>query len=150
MKPRSGASPRIRVVRLRDGEGEARRKAVLMECRESISFLLLLLKGGQGAGTSWRACCSEELAEGKVCGEGAAAVQETSGPRGLVFGVPGGHRPWKSKEWTTLSSTSLVLWVHCVRRKVKERSVKRRKWEFVLRKAKQLNQDKRKVFCKCH
>lgn len=31
MKPTSGASPRIKVVRLSDGEGEARRKAGLLD-----------------------------------------------------------------------------------------------------------------------
>lgn len=43
----SGASPRISVLWLSDGDGEARRKAGLVECSES--FLLLLLNKGQGA-----------------------------------------------------------------------------------------------------
>lgn len=47
IKPTSGASPRFKVARLSDGEGEARRKAGLMECSESL--LLLRLNGGQGA-----------------------------------------------------------------------------------------------------
>lgn len=90
MKPMSGASPRIKVVRLSDGEGEARRKAGLMECRESL-LLLLLLNGGQGAATGWRTRCPEQPAEGEGSVEGAA-VLETSKSRGVVFGVPGGHR----------------------------------------------------------
>lgn len=102
----SGASPRIRVVRLSDGEGEARRKAGLIECSESL--LLLLLNGGQGATTGRRASCREQPAggEGSVVG---AAMLETSRTRGVVFGAPGGHRPCKSEEWTILSSTSFVL-----------------------------------------
>lgn len=51
IKPTSGASPRAKVARLSDGEGEARRKAGLMECSESL--LLRLLKGGQGPATGW-------------------------------------------------------------------------------------------------
>lgn len=86
----SGASPRIKVVRLSDGEGEARRKAGLMECSESL--LLLLLNGGQGVGTGWQACCRGQPAEVEGSGEDAA-VLGTSRPRGVVFGVPGGHRP---------------------------------------------------------
>lgn len=82
IKPISGASPRIKVVRLSDGEGEARRKAGLMECSESL--LLLLRNGGQ---TGWR----EQPAEGEGSVEGATTL-ETSRPRGEVFGVPGGHR----------------------------------------------------------
>lgn len=109
IKPRSGASPRMKVVRLSDGEGDARRKAGLMECSESL-LLLLLLNGGQGATTSWWACsCREQPAESEGSVEGAAML-ETSRLRGEVFGVPGGHRPGvESKEWTILSSTSLVL-----------------------------------------
>lgn len=45
----SAASLRIKVGRLSDGDGEARRKAGLLECRESL--LLPLLNGGQGATT---------------------------------------------------------------------------------------------------
>ena len=87
----SGASPRIKVVRLSDGEGEARRKAGLMECSESL--LLLLLNGGQVAATGWRPCSREQPAEGEASGEeDAAAMLESSRPRGVVFGVPGGHR----------------------------------------------------------
>lgn len=122
--PTSGASPRIKVARLSDGEGEARRKAGLMECRESL--LLLLLNGGQGAATEWRVSCREQPTEAEGSGEGAAML-ETSRPRGVVFGVPGGHRSWKSKEWTALSSTSLVLRAHCVSRKQKKKSRKRGK-----------------------
>lgn len=87
IKPMSGALPRIKVVRLSDGEGEARRKAGLMECSESL--LLLLLNRGQGAATGWR----EQPAEEGEASVGGAAVLETSRPRGVVFGVPGGHRP---------------------------------------------------------
>lgn len=47
-KPTSAASPRIMGARARDGEGDARRKAGLMECNESR--LLFLVKGGQEAG----------------------------------------------------------------------------------------------------
>lgn len=86
----SGASPRIKVVRLSDGEGEARRKAGLMECSESL--FLLLLNGGQGVVTGWRDCCPEQPAEVEGSGEDAA-VLGTSRLRGVVFGVPGGHRP---------------------------------------------------------
>lgn len=86
----SGASPRIKVARLSDGEGEARRKAGLMECSESL--LLLLLNGGQAAVTGWRPYCRVQPAEGEGSEEGAA-VLETSRPRGVVFGVPGGHGP---------------------------------------------------------
>lgn len=85
------ASSKIHVVRLSGGEGEARRKAGLMECSESL-LLLLLLNGGQGAATGWRACWPEQPAEGECSVEGAAML-ETSRPRGVVFGVPGGHRP---------------------------------------------------------
>lgn len=45
----SGASSRIKPARLNDGEGEARRKAGLVECSESL--LLILLKWGQGVTT---------------------------------------------------------------------------------------------------
>lgn len=86
----SGASPRIKVVRLSDGEGEARRKAGLIECRESL--LLLLPNGGQGATTDWRASCREQPAGGEGPAVGAALL-ETSRTRGVVFGVPGGQRP---------------------------------------------------------
>lgn len=89
IKPMSGASPRIKVVRLIVGEGDARRKAGLMECSESL--LLLLLNGGQGEAAGWWACCREQPAEGEASA-GGAAVLETTGPRGVVFGVPGGHR----------------------------------------------------------
>lgn len=85
----SGASPRIRVVWLSDGDGEARRKAGLIECRESL--LLLLLNGGQGAATDFLACCREQPAEGEGSVVGAA-VLELSRTSGVVFGVPGGHR----------------------------------------------------------
>lgn len=73
----SGALPRIKVARPSDGEGEARRKAGLMECSESL--LLLLLNVGQPV-------------EGDTSVK-IAAVLETSWPRGVVFGVPGGHKP---------------------------------------------------------
>lgn len=102
----SAVLPCIKVARLSGGEGEARRKAGLMECSESL--LLLLLNGGQGVATAWGVCCPEQPAEGEGSVEGAA-VLETSRPKGEVFGLPEGHRPFKSKEWTTLSSTSLVL-----------------------------------------
>lgn len=102
----SAASPCIKVARLSGGEGEARRKAGLMECSESL--LLLLLNGGQGVDMASEECCPEQPAEGEGSVEGAA-VLETSRLRGVVFGVPERHRPFKSKEWTTLSSTSLVL-----------------------------------------
>ncbi len=91
IKPMSGASPRIKVVRLSDGEGEARRKAGLMECSESL--LLLLLNRGQAAATGLPACCREQPAEEEGEAVGGAAVLETSRTRGVVFGVPGGHRP---------------------------------------------------------
>jgi len=107
IKPLSGASPRIKVVRLSDGEGEARRKAGLMECSESL-LLLLLLNGGQGGATGWRGSCGKHPAE-REGSEEAAAGPETSRSRGVVFGVAGGHSPWTSYEWTILSSTSLVL-----------------------------------------
>lgn len=81
IKPMSGASPRIKEARLNEGDGEAKRKAGLIECRESL--LLLLLNGGQGAG-------QPAGDEGSV--EGAAAL-EASKPRGVVFGAPGGHMP---------------------------------------------------------
>lgn len=45
----SGASSRTKPDRLSDGEGEAKRKAGLVECSESL--LLPLLKWGQGATT---------------------------------------------------------------------------------------------------
>lgn len=91
IKPVSGASPGIKVARLSDGEGEARRKAGLMECSESLLLLLLLLNRGHGATTGWSASCGEQPAGGEASGE-VAVVLETSMPRGLVFGVPGGHR----------------------------------------------------------
>ncbi|KAF3839955.1 hypothetical protein F7725_018672 [Dissostichus mawsoni] len=91
IKPLSGASPRIKVVRLSDGEGEARRKAGLMECSESL-LLLLLLNGGQGGATGWRASCGKHQAE-REGSEEAAAGPETSRSRGVVFGVAGGHSP---------------------------------------------------------
>ena len=85
IKPRSGALPRIRAVRLSDGDGEARRKAGLIECSESLS--LLLLNMGQGAAKG----CREQPAEGEGSGVGAAALG-TSWFSGMVFGVPGGHK----------------------------------------------------------
>lgn len=91
LKPMSVVSPRINVVWLSDGEGEARRKAGLLECSESLLWLLLL-NGGQGAAIGRRACCPEQPAEGEDSVEGVA-MPETSGPRGVVFGVPGGHGP---------------------------------------------------------
>lgn len=90
IKLMSGALPRIKVVRLSDGEGEARRKAGLMECSESL--LLLLLNGGQGVAMGWPACCRKQPAEVEGSGEGAAMLG-TSRSTGVVFGVPGGHRP---------------------------------------------------------
>lgn len=78
------------MTRLSDGEGEAKRKAGLMECSESL--LLLLVNRGQVAATDWWACCRVQPAEGEGSVEGAA-VLETSGPKGVVFGVLGGHRP---------------------------------------------------------
>lgn len=90
IKPISGASPMISVTRLSDGEGEARRKAGLMECSESL--LLLLVNGGQGPATDWWACCRVQPAVGEGSAEGAM-LPETSGTRGVVFGVPGGQRP---------------------------------------------------------
>lgn len=86
----SGASPRIKPARLSDGEGEARRKAGLMECSESL--LLLLLNAGQEAAMGWWSYCCEQTAEGEDSAEGASGL-EASGPRGVVFGAPGGHRP---------------------------------------------------------
>lgn len=81
IKPMSGASPRIKEAWLNEGDGEASRKAGLIECIESL--LLLLLNGGQGA---------EHPAGDKGSVEGGA-VLEASMPRGVVFGVPGGHMP---------------------------------------------------------
>lgn len=101
----SGALPRIKEARLNEGDGEARRKAGLIECSESL--LLLLLNRGQGA---------EQPAGDEGSVEGAAML-EASEPRGVVFGAPGGHMPFKSEEWIILSSTSLVPWVHCVERR---------------------------------
>lgn len=92
----SGPSPRINVVRLNDGEGEARRKAGLPERRESL-FLLLLLNGGQGAATGRRACCRQQPAHGKRSAEDVAEL-DTSTPTRLLFGVPGGQRARESKE----------------------------------------------------
>lgn len=46
-KPTSGESPKTKAAWLSDGEGEARRKAGLVECSKSL--LLLLLNKGQGA-----------------------------------------------------------------------------------------------------
>lgn len=86
----SGASPRIKLARLSDGEGEARRKAGLMECSESL--LPLRLNTGQEEATGWLSNCCEQPVEGEGSAEGAG-VLEASGPRGVVFGVPGGHRP---------------------------------------------------------
>lgn len=87
----SAASPRIKLARLSDGEGEARRKAGLMECSESL--LLPLLNGGQGVAKGWWACCCEQpVEEGEGSADGAG-VLESSGSRGVVFGVPGGQRP---------------------------------------------------------
>lgn len=78
------------MTRLSDGEGEAKRKAGLMECSESL--LLLLVNGGQGAAADWQAFCRVQPAVGEGSVE-SAVVLETSGPRGVVFGVLGGHRP---------------------------------------------------------
>lgn len=84
IKPMSGASPRIKEARLNEGDGEARRKAGLIECSESL--LLLLLNGGQGA---------EQPAGDVGSVEGAAVLEalEASKSRGVVFGAPGGHMP---------------------------------------------------------
>lgn len=90
IKPISGASPKISVTRLSDGEGEAKRKAGLMECSESL--LSFLVNRGQVAAADWWACCCVQPAVGEGSAEGPV-VLETSGPRGVVFGVPGGHRP---------------------------------------------------------
>lgn len=106
MKPTSADSLRKRLARLSEGEGEAKRKAGLMECKESL--LLLLLNGGQGVTTGPWASCREQPVEGEVSVEGPVML-DASRPRGDVFGVPGGHRPGNSEEWTILSSTSLVL-----------------------------------------
>ena len=80
----------ISVTRLSDGEGEAKRKAGLMECSESL--LLLLVNGGQGPAMDRWACCRMQPAAGEDSVEDSV-VLETSGTRGLVFGVPGGQRP---------------------------------------------------------
>lgn len=117
IKPTSHTSPWIKVARLSDGEGEARRKAGLMEYSESL--LLLLLNGGQGAAVCWRSCCREQPAVAEGSGQGAANL-ETSRLGGVVFVLPGGHKSPKSKEWATLSSMSLVLCVHYVNRKQKQ------------------------------
>lgn len=87
----SGASSRTKPARLSDGEGEARRKAGLVECSESL--LLPLLKGasGQGAPTDRRVGCCAQPAEAGASGESTAEL-EPSRPIGVVFGVPGRHR----------------------------------------------------------
>lgn len=105
----SGASSRTKPARLSDGEGEARRKAGLVECSESL--VLPLLKRGQGAATDWREGCCPQPTEAEGSGENTAEL-EPSRPIGVVFGVPGRHSSWKSREWTTLSNTPLVLWAH--------------------------------------
>lgn len=87
----SGGSLTIRMARPRAGDGEARRKAGLMECRDAL--LLLLLSGGQRqANTRW-----SEQPEGGDPAEDMVAL-DVSGSRGLVLGVPGGQRPFKSEE----------------------------------------------------
>lgn len=85
----SGPSPRTSTLRLSVGEGEASRKAGLIECSESL--LLLLLKGGQGSTAAWWASCREQPEESE--GTAVAGALETSWTRGVVFGVPEGHRP---------------------------------------------------------
>lgn len=89
MKLTSGASSRTKPARLSDGEGEARRKAGLVECSESL--LLPLLKRGQEAAPEGKAGCGEQPAEAE--GSADSAVEPgPSEPIGVVFGVPGGHR----------------------------------------------------------
>lgn len=83
IKPISGESARVKVPRLKEGEGEARWKAGLLECSESL--LLLLLNRGQGTVMGWQVSCCEQQLEG-------AAVLETSRPRGIVFGGLEGHK----------------------------------------------------------
>lgn len=90
----SGPSPRTSTLRLSVGEGEARRKAGLIECSESLLLLLLKATGdnrGQGSTTAWRASCREQPEERE--GSAVAGALETSWTRGEVLGFPEGHRP---------------------------------------------------------
>lgn len=87
----SGASSRTKPARLSDGEGEARRKAGLVECSESLWLPLLKGASGQGATTDGRVGCCAQPTEAEGSGESTAEL-ETSKPIGVVFGVPGRHR----------------------------------------------------------
>lgn len=69
----SGASPNISVVWLSVGEGEARRKAGLIECSESL--LLLRLNGGHAVAAGWRACCCVQPTDGEGSEVGAARLE---------------------------------------------------------------------------
>lgn len=73
LKPVSNVSPNIRVVRLSVGEGEARRKAGLIEWSESL--LLLWPNGGQAVAAGWRAHCCVQPTEGEGFVIGAALLE---------------------------------------------------------------------------
>lgn len=93
-----GAWPTDEAGRPSAGDGAAKRKAGLKECSESLLLLLLLLL-----------LLPRGMQDPEV---GASSEPVTSWPRGEVFEGPVGHSSGKSREWTALSSTSLVLWEH--------------------------------------
>jgi hypothetical protein len=139
MKPMSAASPRMMVLWGKEGEGQARWKAGLLECSEG---LLLLLTGGQPMDGAWRpehSVGGGPLADPEQLKGGAQAKEEGAGDLnsgialnawpGAVLGVPGGHRPWSSEERITLTRRSLVFGVHCVKKGGMQRSQEKGKCE---------------------
>lgn len=79
MNPSSLVSLRARLTRVSEGEGDARRKAGLIECNESFLLRPQLVQGlSTDSGTARR-------------GQTAGARGGTSEPRGDVFVGPTGH-----------------------------------------------------------
>lgn len=103
MNPSSGVSLRARLARVSEGEGDAKRKAGLIECKESFLLRPHAVQGlSAGSGMARR---------GQTAGaRGGPTEPGTSKPRGVVFG--GRHIACKSEECSILSNTSLVLCVH--------------------------------------